>query len=530
MPKILIYTIRWKDFLIGDFMFCKINTAMIGGINGVKIIVECDIRNGMPVFNMIGDLASEVKEAKDRVITAMSNMGFEFPIKRVTVNLAPAHLHKRGNYFDLPIAIAVLGCMEEIKLENLNDTLIIGELGLNGKLRRLNGVLSIADMAYNEGFKRIILPKINAKEAAITGNLDVIGVDDLREAIDFINDEKKINTVTFDINEYIDEVGLNDIEDFRDVAGQSVVKRAVEIAASGRHNLLMIGSPGSGKSMISKRIPGILPALSIKESIEISKIYSVCGMIEEERPLMLKRPFRAPHHTVSAQAMAGGGRYPMPGEVSLSHNGVLFLDEFPEFQARTLEILRQPMEDKKISISRTLGKYTYPANFQLIAAMNPCPCGYFPDRNRCKCNENDVNKYLNKISGPMMDRIDICVEAKKIGIDDLNNKNIIEESSDEISKRVSKVHRIQQERFKNTDYEFNSQISPNDFEKFCKMTATAREMINLAFDKYQLTARGYHKIIKVARTIADADNSNLIEEEHISEALFYRTLDIKYWG
>lgn len=511
-------------------MFCKVNTAMVGGINGVKIIVECDIRNGMPVFNMIGGLASEVKEAKDRVITAMSNMGFEFPIKKVTVNLAPAHLHKRGNYFDLPIAIAILGCMEELKLENLNDTLIIGELGLNGKLRKLNGVLSIADMAYTEGFKRIILPKINAKEAAITGKIDIIGVNDLKDAIDFINDKKNIDATTFDINEYIDETDVNDIEDFRDVSGQSAVKRAVEIAASGRHNLLMIGSPGSGKSMISKRIPSILPKLSIKESIEISKVYSVCGMIEEERPLILKRPFRAPHHTVSAQAMAGGGRIPTPGEVSLSHNGVLFLDEFPEFQSRTLEILRQPMEDKKISISRTFGKYTYPASFQLVAAMNPCPCGYFPDRKRCRCNENDVNKYLNKISGPMLDRIDICVEANKIGIDDLNKKDILEESSMEISKRVAKVHKIQQERFKNTEYEFNSQILPNDFEKFCMMTNSAKEIINTAFDKYQLTARGYHKIIKVARTIADVDDSSIIEEEHISEALFYRTFDGKYWG
>lgn len=510
-------------------MFCKINTAMIGGINGVKVIVECDIRNGMPMFNMIGGLASEVREAKDRVITAMINMGFEFPIKKITVNLAPAHLHKRGNYFDLPIAIAILGCMEEIRLDNLNETLIIGELGLNGKLRKSNGVLSIADMAYNEGFKRIILPKINAKEAAVTGKLDIIGVDDLREAVDFINDKKMIEPTIFDINDYIEKTGVNDFEDFQDVSGQDTVKRAVEIAASGRHNLLMIGSPGSGKSMISKRIPGVLPALSIKESIEISKIYSVCGMIEEDRPLILKRPFRAPHHTVSAQAMAGGGRFPMPGEVSLSHNGVLFLDEFPEFQSRTLEILRQPMEDKKISISRALGKYTYPANFQLIAAMNPCPCGYFPDRNRCNCNENDVNKYLNKISGPMLDRIDICVEAKKIGIDDLNKKDVSEESSIDISKRVAKVHKIQKERFKNTDYEFNSQILPNDFEKFCKMTNNAKEIINTAFDKYQLTARGYHKIIRVARTIADADDSAAIEEEHISEALFYRTLDFKYW-
>lgn len=511
-------------------MFCKINTAMIGGINGVKVTVECDIRNGMPIFNMIGGLASEVKEAKDRVITAMSNMGYDLPIKKITVNIAPAHMHKRGNYFDLPIAISILGCMEELNSDALHDTIVIGELGLNGKLRKLNGVLSIADMAYNEGFKRIILPKMNSKEAAITGNLKVIGVDDLKEAVDYIKGEKQIEATAFNMNDYIEEIGVYDIEDFKDVSGQNTVKRAVEIAASGRHNLLMIGSPGSGKSMLSKRIPGILPALSIKESIEISKIYSVCGMIEEDRPLMLKRPFRAPHHTVSAQAMAGGGRFPMPGEVSLSHNGVLFLDEFPEFQSKTLEILRQPMEDKKISLSRTMGKYTYPANFQLIAAMNPCPCGYFPDRSRCKCNENDVNRYLNKISGPMMDRIDICVEAKRVSIDDLKVKNNDEESSAEIGKRISRVHKIQQDRFKNTDYEFNSQILPNDFGRFCVMTKAAEAMINQAFDKYQLTARGYHKIIKVARTIADCGDSEMINEEHISEALFYRNIDSKYWG
>lgn len=510
-------------------MFCKIYTAMIGGIDGIKITVECDMRNGMPMLTMIGDLSNQVKEAKDRVITAMNNTGLSIPLKKITINLAPANQPKRGSFFDLAIAVAILGCSEEIDVSSLKDTIIVGEIGLNGDLRQLNGILSITDMAVKEGFKKIILPKKNETEAAIIRNIEVIGVNNLEEVISYIKGEKIIPPAKFDIEEYIRKNSAYKGNDFKDVYGQLSVKRALEIATAGQHNLLMIGTPGSGKSMLSKRIPGIMPMLSLEESIEISKIYSVCAMLSDKTPLMIKRPFRSPHHTVSPQALAGGGKYPMPGEVSLSHKGVLFLDELPEFSSKSLEILRQPMEDKKISISRIGGKYTYPADFQLIAAMNPCPCGYFPNRNRCKCNEYEIRNYIGKISGPLLDRIDICVEVTRIGIDDLVKNNFDNESSETIAKRIEKACEIQQKRFLHSDYRFNSQILPKDFELFCKMTNSAKELLNSAFEKYQLTARGYHKIVKVARTIADMSESEIIDEEHIGEAVFYRSIDAKYW-
>lgn len=511
-------------------MFCKINTGMLGGIDGVRITAECDMRNGMPAFNMIGDLSGEVKEAKDRVLTAMNNVEITLPIKKITVNLAPAGLHKRGGFFDLPIALAILGCMEEIETKALGDTIIIGELGLNGSVRKIKGALSITDMAVNEGFKKIILPYENAVEASVIEDIDVIGVKTLKETIDYIKGNTEIKPVKFDREDYIKNKKRFIYEDFKDVAGQGAIKRAVEIAVSGKHNLLMIGTPGSGKSMISKRIPGIMPPMSIKESIEVSKIFSVCGMLDQDNPLIIKRPFRSPHHTVSAQALAGGGRYPTPGEVSLSHKGILFLDELPEFQSKSLEILRQPMEDKKITISRTGGKYTYPADFQLISAMNPCPCGYYPNRNKCKCNENIIRNYLNKISGPMLDRIDICIEAPSIGVEELNCDISNNESSYDMSKRVEIAQEIQKERFRDTDYQFNSQILPSDFNRLCHTTKSAKGLLNNAFKKYSMTARAYHKIIKVARTIADIEQSQKIEEEHMAEAIYYRSIDAKYWG
>lgn len=510
-------------------MYCKVYTAMVGGIDGIKITVECDIRNGMPMLTLIGDLSNEVREAKERVITAMNNAGLPIPLKRITVNLAPADKHKRGNYFDLAIAVAILGCEKEFDIHKLKDTIIIGEIGLNGDLRPLKGILSITDMAVKEGFKKIILPQKNEMEAAIIKDIEVIGMKNLKEVLEYIKGNKKIDPAQFKLNEYAEEFYKQNYEDFSDIHGQLSVKRAIEIAVSGQHNLLMIGAPGSGKSMLSKRIPGIMPKLSLKESIEISKIYSISGMLSEKKPLMLHRPFRSPHHTASAQALAGGGRYPTPGEVSLSDKGVLFLDELPEFSNRSLEILRQPMEDKEISISRIGGKYTYPADFQLIAAMNPCPCGYFPDRNRCKCHENEIRNYIGKISGPLLDRIDICVEVKRIGINELVNNSFANESSETIRKRIAKVKHIQNKRFKDKDYSFNSQISPKDLKDYCVITDKAKEMLNSAFETYQLTARAYHKILRVARTIADMEDSDIIREEHIGEAVFYRSIDSKYW-
>lgn len=513
-------------------MFSRINTAMLGGIDGSPVTVECDMRNGMPMFTMIGALSGEVKEAKDRVLTAMSNIGIQIPLKRTTINLAPANKHKKGNYFDLAIALSILVCMGELEQERLENTVVIGELGLDGKLKGLNGVLSISDMTRKLGYKRLILPKVNELEAAIIGDVEVIGAGDLSEIIDFIKGEKIIKPASFDLEGYLKNERFKNKYDFKEVYGQQGIKRAVEIAGSGQHNLLMIGTPGSGKSMISKRIPTILPKLSIKESIEISKIYSVSAMLPENQPLMTYRPFRAPHHTTSPQALSGGGKYPSPGEVSLSHKGVLFLDELPEFQSRSLEILRQPMEEKSISISRVGGKYTYPADFQLIAAMNPCPCGYYPDRSRCRCNDNDIKSYLGKISGPLLDRIDICVEVKSVGIDELiESADCSEnESSAVIAARVEAAHEIQMQRFEGSDYCFNSQILPKDMELYCRSTGNAERLIKKAFEKYSLTARGYHKIIKVARTIADLDRAELINEDHMSEALHYRIIDKRYWG
>lgn len=510
-------------------MYCKVHTAMIGGIEGVKITVECDMRNGMPMLTLIGDLSNEVREAKDRVITAMNHVNLPLPLKKITVNLAPADKHKRGNYFDLAIAIAILGCCNEVDTEKIKNCMFVGELGLNGDLRELNGVLSISDMAEKEGFERIILPKNNETEASIIRGIEVIGVQNLKEVIEYIKGKKKIEPASFDLKTYRERINSKKNEDFSDVNGQFSVKRAIEIAVSGQHNLLMIGAPGSGKSMLSKRIPSIMPQMSVEESIEISKIYSVCGMLSQDSPLMIRRPFRSPHHTVSAQALSGGGRYPMPGEVSLSNKGILFLDELPEFSVKSLEILRQPMEDKQICISRTAGKYTYPADFQLVAAMNPCPCGYFPDRNRCKCNENEIRNYVGKISGPLLDRIDICVEVKRIGIRDLDHTEKDNESSEEIRRRIAKVKKIQDERFKNKGYCFNSQIPARDLGRLCNMDPQASDTLKLAFETYHLTARGYHKIIRVARTIADMEGSDRVKEDHIGEAIFYRSLDSKYW-
>lgn len=509
-------------------MYCKVYTAMVGGIDGIKITVECDMRNGMPMLTLIGDLSNEVREAKDRVITAMNNINLPIPLKKITVNLAPANKHKRGNYFDLAIAVAILGCSEEIKAELLRDIVIVGEIGLNGDIRELNGILSITDMAKKEGFRRILLPEKNEDEAAIIQGIEVIGVSNLKEAIAYLKGEVVKEPAVFDLMKYMKHQYKGSL-DFAEVQGQASVKRALEIAVSGQHNLLMIGTPGSGKSMLSKRIPSIMPLLSLEESIEISKIYSVCGMLPEKEPLMIHRPFRSPHHTVSAQALAGGGRYPTPGEVSLSHKGVLFLDELPEFSSKSLEILRQPMEDHQISISRIGGKYTYPADFQLIAAMNPCPCGFFPDRNRCKCNENEIRSYIGKISGPLLDRIDICVEVKRIGMNDLIQTQKSQESSEIISKRIKKVKEIQLKRYHKSNYRFNSQILPKDLNKFCKMTLEAEELLKSSFEAYQMTARGYHKILRVARTIADMENKQVIEEQHIGESVFYRSLDTKYW-
>jgi magnesium chelatase family protein len=510
-------------------MLATVLSSALLGIDAYIVKVEVDVAGGLPYFTTVGLPDSAIKESRDRVTAAIKNSGFYFPQTRITANLAPADIRKAGSAFDLPIAIGVMAATNQVNLARLENAMILGELSLDGNIRGIQGGLPIAIAAKENGIEDLILPAENAKEAAIVEGVNVYPVASLSEATAFLNSEKEIapEPRTLDTNTHTVHPEMQ--IDLLDVKGQEHVKRAIEVAAAGGHNLIMIGPPGSGKTMIAKRIPSILPRLSMAESLETTKIQSIIGILPNDTPLVVIRPYRSPHHTISDAGLIGGGNVPRPGEVSLAHNGVLFLDELPEFRRNVLEVMRQPLEDRQVTISRAAASLTYPANFMLVAAMNPCPCGFFSDPSRdCKCTPNQIQNYVSRISGPLLDRIDIQVEVPAVKYAELSAE-ITGEPSARVQERVEEARQIQHRRFAGTTIHANAGMESKQIREYCKVDDQAQDLLRVAINQLGLSARAYDRILKVARTIADLDQNPNIEAIHISEAIQYRSLDRSFW-
>ena len=511
-------------------MLVKVFGAAVQGIDATIVTIEVNSSRGIKFF-LVGLPDSAVKESHERIISALQVNGYKFPTRQIVVNMAPADIRKEGSSYDLPLAIGILASAEEVRSEKLSEYLIIGELSLDGSLQPIKGALPIAISARAQGFKGFILPKQNAKEAAVVNNLHVYGVENIKEVIEFFNGERELEPTIVHTREEFFQHQDNYPYDFADVKGQESVKRALEVAAAGGHNLIMIGSPGSGKSMMAKRLPSILPPLSLAESLETTKIHSVAGKLNKNDSLIATRPFRSPHHTISQVAMVGGGSNPQPGEISLAHNGLLFLDELPEFNRSVLEVLRQPLEDRHISISRARYSLDYPASFMLVASMNPCPCGYYTHPTKpCVCNPGQVHRYLNRISGPLLDRIDIQIEIVPVPFEKMAEQKP-GESSAIIRERVIKARKIQEERFANHPGIYcNAQMESKLLQQYAVPDTQGLQLLRNAMSRLNLSARAYDRILKVARTIADLEGASSIKPHHLAEAIGYRNLDRENWG
>lgn len=507
-------------------MFSKVTSIGLFGMESYKVEVEANLASGLPRFDVVGLPDAAVSESRERVRAAIHNNGYDFPVSRVTVNLAPADTRKEGPIYDLPILIAILKSTVQLHADT-DGMAFIGELSLSGKVNAINGVLPMVIRAQKEGIEKIFVPYPNRHEGAVVKGIEVYPVRTVRELLDHLGGAKKIDPVSSE--DYVESVIDENLPDFSDVKGQYQAKRALEVAAAGGHNIMMIGPPGSGKSMLAKRIPSILPDMTFDESLETTNIYSVSGKLPEGVSLMKQRPFRSPHHTISPAGLSGGGTVPRPGEISLAHNGVLFLDELPEFSRQSMEILRQPIEDGKITIARVAATYSYPCSVMLVCAMNPCPCGFFghPTK-KCTCPKGAPARYLSKVSGPLLDRLDIHIEVPAVDYDELASKEKSEPSKD-IKARVNAARRIQQERFAGSSTTCNAKMTSAETRKYCQLTNEASTLLKDSFERLGLSARAYDKVLRVARTIADLESSDIIDAEHIMEAVQYRSLDRKFW-
>jgi magnesium chelatase family protein len=506
-------------------VLARVRSAAVLGIDAYLVDVETDIANGLPTFATVGLPHGAVKEGRERVYSAIANTGYTFPLKRITVNLAPADVRKEGSAFDLPIAVGILAATEQIGVERLEKVVVLGELGLEGAIRPVRGALPVALAARAAGVDALVLPKENLGEAGVVSGLKVLGASGLAELADFLDGKLELPAADVDLSSLFAERAREEV-DFAEVKGQPHAKRALEVAAAGSHNLLMVGPPGSGKTMLARRLSTILPRMSLEEALETTKIHSVAGVLALGESLVARRPFRAPHHTISDAGLIGGGSYPRPGEVSLAHGGVLFLDELPEFRKNVLEVLRQPLEDGTVTIARASMSLTYPARFMLAAAMNPCPCGWFGDpQHTCSCGSKGVLRYLARVSGPLLDRIDLHLEVPTVAYQALAERGA-GEPSDAIRERVDRARLVQRERFaKRPGIYANAHMAPRDIRSFCRVSDSADALLRTAISRLGLSARGYHRVLKIARTVADLDGHPELEPKHVSEAIQYRSLD-----